>query len=245
MNLPFDGHTRRRLYLVRHGQAAATRSEDGLYGDDISLTARGIVEARAMRDLLKTVRFDEAYSSDVRRACETAVIILEPHAVTAVSSVAYTEMRGDIQTALSADIPDSEKLASFAYLLWSARDPSADFFGGEVFAGYLAAATRTLDQLVRTTRAERILIVSHSGFQRAALSWALDVAPIAMAAFEQDSCCLNILDIDVDATGSCVRKHVRLANFTPLDATKQDAFLTDGETLAVRLHAHLKQDPQR
>jgi hypothetical protein len=219
MNLPFDGHTRRRLYLVRHGQAAATRSEDGLYGDDISLTARGIVEARAMRDLLKTVRFDEAYSSDVRRARETAAIILEPHAVTAVSSVAYTEMRGDIQTALSADIPDSEKLASFAYLLWSARDPSADFFGGEVFAGYLAAATRNLDQL--------------------------DAAPIAMAAFEQDSCCLNILDIDVDATGSCVRKHVRLANFTPLDATKQDAFLTDGETLAVRLHAHLKQDPQR
>ena len=245
MNLPFDGHTRRRLYLVRHGQAGATRPEDGVYGDNIGLTPRGIDEARAMRDLLRPVKFDEAYSSDVRRARETAAIILESRDLDAVASVAYTEMRGDIHAALAADLPDGEKLASFAYLLWTARDPAADFFGGDVFAEYLAATGRSLDRLVRTSSAERILIVSHSGFQRAALSWALDAAPIAMAAFEQDSCCLNILDIDVDAGGSSVRKHVRLANFTPLDAIKQQAFLTDGETLAVRLHAHLQQGTQR
>jgi probable phosphoglycerate mutase len=156
----------------------------------------------------------------------------------ATASVEYTEIRGDIHAGLAAtDVPPRRKLATFAYLLWGARSPDASFFGGDVFADYLAAASGALERLVRTSRAERILIVSHSGFQRAALSWALDAPAVGMAAFEQDSCCLNILDIDVDEAGKIVRKHVRLANLTPLDVVKESAFLTDGETLAVRLHA--------
>jgi probable phosphoglycerate mutase len=242
MKLPFDGYTRRRLYLVRHGQAGALKSEDGVYGDNISLTPRGIDEARAMRELLMPVEFGAAYSSDVRRARETAAIILEARKIEAVSSPAYTEMRGDIHKVLAADVPETQKLASFAYLVWGARDPSTRFFGGDKFSEYLAAAGRTLHQLVVSSRADRLLIVSHSGFQRAALSWALDAAPIGMASFEQDSCCLNILDIDIDERNSVVRKHVRLANFTPLDVIKQDAILTDGEMLAVRLRARVDSD---
>jgi probable phosphoglycerate mutase len=238
MKLPFDGCRRHRIYLVRHGQAAAARSDDGVYGDEIGLTARGIEEARAMRDLLQAVRFDESYSSDLRRARDTAAIILESRDMQATASVEYTEIRGDIHAGLAAtDVPPRRKLATFAYLLWGARSPDASFFGGDVFADYLAAASGALERLVRTSRAERILIVSHSGFQRAALSWALDAPAVGMAAFEQDSCCLNILDIDVDEAGKIVRKHVRLANLTPLDVVKESAFLTDGETLAVRLHA--------
>jgi broad specificity phosphatase PhoE len=180
MKLPFDSHTRRRLYLVRHGQAAASKAEHGVYGDEIDLTPRGIEEARAMRKLLAEVRFDVAYCSDVRRARSTAAIILENRGLTATSSVAFTELRGDISAALAADIPVSQKLASFAYLMWGARDPESRFCGGDLFTEYLAAVGRTLSDLVRSSPADRILIVSHSGFQRAALSWALDASPIGI-----------------------------------------------------------------
>jgi probable phosphoglycerate mutase len=240
MKLPFDGLTRRRLYLVRHGQAAATRAEEGVYGDGISLTPRGFDEARAMRDLLKDVPFDAAWCSDLRRARETATIILESRRIELRESAAYTEIRGDLDTAMAADQPLHEKLATFAYLLWTARDPDTRFYGGDAVGEFHSAAGRTLTELVRTSPGDRVLVVSHSGFLRAALSWVLDVAPIGMAAFEQDSCCLNILDIDVDESGSVVRKHVRLANYTPLDVSKEGAILTDGEALALRLHDRLK-----
>jgi broad specificity phosphatase PhoE len=241
MLLPFDGHKRRRIYLVRHGQAAATQKGQSVYADNISLTTRGIEEARAMREHLKAVKFDAAFSSDIRRSQETAAIILEAHGLAAESSVAFTELRGDVQSALAADIPLEQKLASFAYLMWDAHDPALRFLGGDVIGDYLIATGQTLSKVVRETQADTILIVSHSGFQRAALCWALNAAPIGMAAFEQDSCCLNVLDIDVAADGRIVRKHVRLSNFTPLDLVKQEAILTDGEQMAMRLHGALSK----
>jgi broad specificity phosphatase PhoE len=241
MLLPFDGHKRRRLYMVRHGQAAATQAGHGVYGDSISLTARGIEEAQAMCEHLRHVKFDAAFVSDIRRSQETAAIILDAHGVTAESSVAFTELRGDVQSALVADSPLEQKLASFAYLMWDAHDPAMRFLGGDVIADYLAATSETLTKVVRESHADTVLIVSHSGFQRAALCWALDAAPVGMAAFEQDSCCLNVLDIDVAADGRIVRKHVRLSNFTPLDLVKNDNILTDGEQMAVRLHGALSK----
>ena len=239
MKLPFDGHSRCRLYLVRHGQAAA-RSGGGLYEDDIRLTPRGIEEARAMRDFLAASPIDVAYSSDMQRARETAAIVLSARSLEAAPSPSFTEIRGDLHAALAADIPLMQKLASFAYMMWNARDPKWRFLGGDSPAEYLAAAGQTLTRVVRDHAGRRVLIVSHSGFQRAALCWTLDCPPVGMAAFEQDSCCLNVLDIDVDAAGAIVRKHLRLANFTPWDASKENSLLTDGEQLAERLHSALK-----
>jgi probable phosphoglycerate mutase len=235
MQLPFDGHVRRRLYLVRHGQSAARSSADTIYGDTIRLTETGEAEARAMRDLLAAVPFDQAFCSDIRRAQETAAIILESRGLTAEPSDRFTEMRGDLGAALAADLPVAQKQAGFAYSMWAASEPGARFFGGDLVSEYLARTAATLSDLVRTSTADTILIVSHSGFQRAALCWVLDAVPLGVAKFEQDSCCLNILDIDVSADGEIVRKHLRLANFTPLDPVKLDARLTDGERLAVRL----------
>lgn len=235
MQLPFDGHKRRRLYLVRHGEAAATSRQDGLYGDTISLTENGRNQATAMRDHLSSIEFDEAYSSNLNRARETAAIILESRDLDMKPSSRFAEMDGDLASVLGADLPPAEKQALFAYALWKAGEENARFFGGDLFEDYMQSAGRTLASLVKESEASSILVVSHSGFQRAALCWALDAAPLGLAAFEQDSCCLNILDIDVDAHGAIVRKHVRLANFTPLDPVKNDYRLTDGERLAVRL----------
>ena len=235
MQLPFDGHFRRRIYLVRHGQSAPSRPEHGAYGDAISLTETGRREAAAMRDALADVPFDAAWCSDINRTQETAAVILEAHrGLSAQAQARFTEMRGDLDSALSADLPRDEKLGSFAYLLWT-ENPDARFFGGDHLGDYLARAGHALRDLVRESTGGNILLVSHSGFQRAALCWTLDAVPLGLAKFEQDSCCLNILDIDVDDTGNIVRKHVRLANYTPLDPVKSENRFTDGEKMAMRL----------
>ena len=234
MRLPFDQHVRRRLYLVRHGESAARQDSDGLYGDQIVLTARGEEEAKAMAETLGQVRFDEVYSSDIYRARQTAEIVVGARNLTIEPSARFTEMRGDIATVLRSDRPALERQISFAYAMWSANEEGSAFFGGDTYAAYLARTAQTLTDFVRESTASNILIVSHSGFQRAALCWVLDALPVGLAKFEQDTCCLNILDIDIDAAGNIVRKHVRLANYTPLDPVKDQSRLTDGERLAHR-----------
>lgn len=234
MKLPFDGLTRRRLYLVRHGESAATRESDGLYGDNIVLTARGLEEARAMATALSEVPFGIAFSSNIWRAQQTARIILEGRGIDALPSRRFTELSGDIAPILNSDRPIIERQKRFAYAMWDAADPDARFFGGDSYERYMSRVARTLARVVRSVDTSDILIVSHSGFQRAALCWALDANPGGLACFEQDTCCLNILDIDVTVDGRTLRKHVRLANYTPVDPVKRESRLTDGEQLAGR-----------
>lgn len=239
MKLPFDGHFRRRLYLVRHGQAAASQPGHGIYGDAISLTAAGRDEAQAMSDALAGVPFEEAWCSDINRAQETARVILAPHGLEVTASERFTEMRGDIAAALKLDLPKEQKLGRFAYSMWQEQS-GGRFFGGDDLRGYMDRVATTLESLVLETTASNVLIVSHSGFQRAALCWVLDAVPLGLAKLEQDSCCLNILDIDVSEHGEILRKHVRLANYTPTDPVKIYNRLTDGERLAMRLSEQLE-----
>lgn len=78
MQLPYDsGHVRRRFYLVRHGHAMGGDEKSARYSIDITLTPEGIAQAQAARDFLREVRFDDAWSSHIGRAQETARIILE------------------------------------------------------------------------------------------------------------------------------------------------------------------------
>jgi len=237
MQLPFDNLRRRRLYLVRHGESAATHKDDGLYGDEITLTSKGLSEAKAMAELLSDVLFTATYSSDIQRAQQTAEIIVGSREIKVQSSNQFTEIRGDIEPIFRSDLAPAHRQAMFAYELWNSAMPDACFFGGELYREYLVRTGETLSEIVQTTEASDILIVSHSGFQRAALCWALDAGPAGFARFEQDTCCLNILDIDVSPSGEIIRKHVRLANYTPLDPVKSVSRLTDGESLAQRFLA--------
>lgn len=65
-----------KLFVVRHGQT--THNRDGLisgYFEDPVLTDQGIAQAEETRQKLSHIHFDEAYSSDLKRAVHTAAII--------------------------------------------------------------------------------------------------------------------------------------------------------------------------
>jgi probable phosphoglycerate mutase len=68
--------TTTKLFVVRHGQT--THNRDGLisgYFGDPLLTQQGIAQAEDTREKLSHIHFDEAYSSDLKRAVHTAAII--------------------------------------------------------------------------------------------------------------------------------------------------------------------------
>ncbi|KIJ44271.1 hypothetical protein M422DRAFT_228313 [Sphaerobolus stellatus SS14] len=67
------------IYLVRHGQTAENLMGIIQGQMDTVLDETGVEQARSVAQYLSTVRFDIAFSSDLRRASETARMILEHH----------------------------------------------------------------------------------------------------------------------------------------------------------------------
>lgn len=61
------------IYLVRHGESEFNKS--GIVGGDSDLTEQGKEQIEETKHALRHVKFDEVYSSDLKRAMQTAEII--------------------------------------------------------------------------------------------------------------------------------------------------------------------------
>lgn len=61
-----------KLYLVRHGQSESNANHRFSGWAQISLTEKGFEDARRAGEYLKKLSFDRVYSSDLRRAIQTA-----------------------------------------------------------------------------------------------------------------------------------------------------------------------------
>lgn len=61
-----------KLYVIRHGESE--NNKKGLYTGwlDVSLTEKGLEDARRAGDIISGVKFDRVFSSDLVRAVETA-----------------------------------------------------------------------------------------------------------------------------------------------------------------------------
>ena len=67
-----------KLYLIRHGQSEANSTATHSGWSQVSLTAKGEGEARAVGDRLRreNLTFDRIYTSDLRRAMQTHALAL-------------------------------------------------------------------------------------------------------------------------------------------------------------------------
>jgi broad specificity phosphatase PhoE len=243
MQLPYDEtHTRRRLYLVRHGHAIGDRENSARYTPDVTLTEKGVRQAQAARDFLRDVAFDEAWSSDMTRAQQTARIILEGHPGLGLQTSAdYREIGVDLAQAVThGDGEGAERLRAFAYHLWRADEPGARLFAvGEPYREYADRVFGIMDRLALEARGNTLLLATHGGFIRAAMCWATRSPGLSgFGAFDQDHCGITILDVDVDVPARrVVRHHVRLANFTALDPDKRHLRHIDTEVMAEQVSA--------
>ncbi|THD00679.1 hypothetical protein B1810_23640 [Panacagrimonas perspica] len=208
------------------------------YTTDVTLTPHGIAQAEATRDFLRGVPFDEAWSSDITRAQQTAGIILQAHRVELQISPAYREIAVDLSTALKRGDDEKSRLRAFAYDLWSAAEPGARIFGtGDSYREYCDRVFEAMEALVLDATGNTVLLAAHGGFNRAALCWATGSTSLAaFGAFEQDHCGVSIVDADIDlSTRRIVRRHVRLTNFTAWDPDKRNLRSTDVEVMAEKV----------
>ncbi|HEX7373677.1 MAG TPA: histidine phosphatase family protein [Steroidobacteraceae bacterium] len=159
---------RRRIYLVRHGEANYVGADGKAlpWPDAAGLSDRGRDQARAAAAwfcAMGVTRFDKVVTSDLPRATQTAEVLLATMGLSAV--------RPDASAALRELDPQRE----------SAR----------------AARTRILPVLERL-RAESwdtALIVAHTLVDEVILSEALTGSNVLYGRLEQGNGCINILDL--------------------------------------------------
>ena len=118
-----------------------------------------------------------------------------------------------------------------------AEAPGAVFLpDGEAFATAERRIISAFDDLVLARDWRSALVVAHEGVNRIALGWACGGGLKTIGAFEQDLCCVNVIDIDVTpaeiGTGLQIERMViKALNVTPYDFVKKGLSLSSLEHL--------------
>jgi probable phosphoglycerate mutase len=230
MDLPFDRTKRRRIYLMRHAEAAYI-APDGTRAPDsrvVALTERGREEATAMAALMAEIPFDRVVVSGLQRTLETASIVLGPRTVKIEAVNDLEEIRGGDPVARAKLSPPD-----YAYAMFQAAEPGQCFAAGEAFAKFTERVLPAYYAMAADPDWATLLMVCHGGVNRAILTDITCGGLKAFGAFEQDSCCVNIIDVDTcrDA-GTVQRQILRGVNITAGDPLKETRRLLTMEGLA-------------
>src|SRR5947209_47465 len=142
------------IFLARHGETAWNR--DGIWQGwaDPPLNDTGRAQARELAEQLRAVPFDAVYSSDLRRAHETAELVAEPHGVPVVVDPELREIdvgswSGLTQDEIREQFPDGKR-----------RD-------GETHEQHAARVRGAIERIARENVGRRVLVVTHGGTMRA------------------------------------------------------------------------------
>jgi broad specificity phosphatase PhoE len=194
--------TRRRIYLLRHGQVAYFVDGRPVDPQDVRLTDEGRREVEISAKALADIGFDRVVTSGLARADETARIVApgrEPES--------WPGLR-ELETGRLADLADPEEAFVNAFSGTLAED--ATFLGGETIGSLLDRALPALQRLAGEPDWDIALVVAHGGTIRALLSYALTGERTFLGNFELAPASISILDVGQDWI-------VRAVNVTPYD----------------------------
>jgi broad specificity phosphatase PhoE len=149
------------ILLARHGETDWNKEGRWQGWADPPLNETGRAQARKLAEDLRETPFDAVYSSDLRRAHETAEIVAAPHGVPVVVDPGLREIDvGSFSGLTRAQIAE--------------RFPDGERPDGETREQHAARVLAAAERIARANLGRRILIVSHGGSLRAIRSHATD-----------------------------------------------------------------------
>ncbi len=232
MDLPFDRTRRRRIHLMRHAEAEYIRP-DGTRAPDsrvVPLTAKGRAEATAMGQMMAEIEFDRAICSGLLRTRETGAIVLGKRELQLEIVPPLEEIQGGDPIARAKLSP-----VDYAYAMFRASEPGACYAAGEPFADFVGRVVPAFNRILNEPDWTNLLLVAHGGVNRAILTDVTGSGLAAFGTFEQDSACLNVIDIDTCLdSGAVLRRIVRGVNITAEDPVKRTRRLMTLEGMTKR-----------
>ncbi len=163
------------IYIVRHGETDWNR--EGIYQGqtDTSLNEKGRDDAKKLAAALSKIRFSCIYSSDLKRARETAEIINESLNLPVFYTRNLREMDFGRWTGIS--VFDMEKIDPDLFRRWQDNPWDISPPGGETFRELTERVVDTIEEISNKHRDENILVVSHGGPIKALILWLIHGNP--------------------------------------------------------------------
>jgi broad specificity phosphatase PhoE len=151
------------LLLARHGETDWNRARRWQGHADRPLTDRGRAQAVALGDRLADIALDAVYSSDLRRARETAEAVALPHGLDVIELPELREVDVGSWEGLTRDEAEAKFPAGFRR--WLAGGTGWE--DGETYAEMSRRVLADVERIATNHEGGRILIVSHGGPIRA------------------------------------------------------------------------------
>jgi len=233
MRQAFDGSHRRRIHLFRHGDVSYVDDEGNRVADSttVPLTDWGHEQAAGMRAFMEGVEVDRIICSGLRRTVETANGIFGDRNIEIEADPGFEEIRS-----YPNGYENLQSLNEVAYAFAKAHEPGASYAGGDVFADVEARIVSAINKVIADPNWKSLALIAHGGVNRALLGWATGAGLKSFATFEQNTCCVNIIDVDTHPdSGDHHRTLIRGVNITAYDPAKRDVHLTALETIAERM----------
>jgi broad specificity phosphatase PhoE len=142
------------LLLARHGETDWNRENRWQGWADPPLNETGRAQARALAEQLRDTPFDAVYSSDLRRAHETAEIVAAPHGVPVMPDPGLREI-------------DVGSWSGLTHAEIEERYPDGRRPDGETREQHAERVLEAVERIARANPARRILLVTHGGTMRA------------------------------------------------------------------------------
>jgi len=151
------------LLLARHGETDWNRARRWQGHADRPLTDRGRAQAAALGDRLADIALDAVYSSDLRRARETAEAGALPHGLDVIELPELREVDVGSWEGLTRD--EAESRFPDGFRRWLAGGTGWE--DGETYAEMSRRVLAVVERIASDHEGGRILIVSHGGPIRA------------------------------------------------------------------------------
>ncbi|MEB3281689.1 MAG: histidine phosphatase family protein [Lyngbya sp.] len=192
-----------RVILVRHGQStynAQHRIQGRL--DDSVLTEKGSNAAYQVGDTLANLTFDAIYCSPLKRAKQTAELVVSR--LKNPPQLQPTELLMEIDLRLWAGLLRQEVIEKYPedYHAW--RERPHEFFmvlsepeGEKKYFPVLALfeqARQFWRELLTRHQDETVLIVAHNGINRCLIATALGIEPKYYQSIQQSNCGISVLN---------------------------------------------------
>jgi broad specificity phosphatase PhoE len=142
------------LLLARHGETDWNRENRWQGWADPPLNETGRAQARALAEQLRDTPFDAVYSSDLRRAHETAEIVAAPHGVPVMPDPGLREI-------------DVGSWSGLTHAEIEERYPDGKRPDGETREQHAERVLEAVERIARANPERRILLVTHGGTMRA------------------------------------------------------------------------------
>jgi len=173
-----------KIFLTRHGETIGNKErihEGGRRHGKLS--ELGLEQAKKLGLRLKDEKFDHVYSSDLRRAKQTAREIMKFHPKIKIK---FTKELREID------------LGSFSGKHFDKVDWNKSPKNLEKKEDAQARAIKFIDRIYKKHKNQSILIIAHAYFNKALLSWVQRKDISAMKDIEQKNTCVNIIEIRED-----------------------------------------------